>query len=517
MSGEFCSKTTEFEELDVKLLFMIDMSASNISPDSDREGARFDLIEQLLQDASSEDSCFKGADVEVAIIGFATQIIGGVSSSICRANRFVDPQTALQHLDELRTLHNQTVQDGNEGRQPQSGVARTNYINAMDCLSNTITDDLPVGNKSSSLYSSFFLTDGAPTDELTTDQLRLNLKNSIEAMRNQVVQRAFGVSVQPVLYGYLSLDDGQNEEEKVKAKSILNAIAEAGRTLLKSVANVEQIDFCGLVNAGSNRRYKVKRFGAINLTAKAVGNRLIPDSDMDGLADEEESLMGFDPQKARSKYPVLDGICKSGICNSDIKVQDCLGVNEVGLSKCDVDRLNLTDGLDSDKDLIPDFIEILKGTDATDINENFRNSDNDSLQNYAEILQGSDPLSYNSSYNKDLLMDYSVQLMPMPMPGCEQPQESWVYSIDNVPLVETLETKNTDVFSLSHAPMNHAAQENVIFVYYIVVEEMESGEEFESQYLYGQYLKMKPGEPAPMVKDFKLLGKIDSTFRLVGE
>lgn len=506
-AGEFCSKTTEFEKLDVKLLFMIDMSTSNIEEENDIDGNRFALIRDVLEGIDTEGSCFQGAEVEVAVMGFAKEIIGGSTGSVCSPARFVDTNTALGHLQTYENIHAAARADVFNASPDLKG---TSYIKATDCVQSAITGDLPTENKSATLYTSFFITDGAPKDE--NSNLSQVLANSIESVQNLVKQKAFGFSFQPILYGKLADPAASvDPNEKDKALNVLNAMALAGRSLLKLATDFASIDFCSLANSGSNSRFKVKRFGAINLTAKMEGSELLPDSDMDGIPDRDEAVFGYDPQKARSNFMVLDGICRNGICTGVEK--DCGGINALGLSQCDVDKLSLTDGLDTDRDLIPDFVELLKGTDPVSISENFRNSDNDGLANYTEILQGSDPVSYDESYDDNLLMKYSVEKLPVSISGCEMPQESWTFHIENIPLVPTLETKNTDELTSSRDYLNHLKDENVIFVYYIVVEEMEEGEAYETQYLYGQFIKVKSGEDIPNPEDFKLLDKIDGQFK----
>lgn len=510
-AGEFCSKTTEFEKLDVKLLFMVDMSTSNIEEQNDLDGVRFDLIRSVLEGIDSEESCFQGANVKIAVQGFAKEIIGGSTATVCSASRYVEPDQALAQLQAYEDIHD-TARGNIFGAS--ADLKGTSYVKATNCIQSTVVNDLPATGKSSTLYTNFFITDGAPKD--SDENLAQVLANTIEGIQTQVKTKAYGMSFQPILYGKLADPLAEvSEEEKSIALNVLNAMAQAGRTLLKLATDFASIDFCSLANSGSNRRFKVKRFGAINMTAKMEGDQLLPDSDMDGIADRDEAALNYDPQKARSQFMVLDGICRNGICTG--LENSCEGINALGLSKCDVDKLSLTDGLDSDSDLIPDFIELLKGTDPVAISENFRNSDNDALPNYAEILQGSDPVSYDEGYESRLLMTYSVEKLSVAINNCELPQESWAFHIDNIPLVPTLETLNTDELSLSKDYLNHAAGENVIFVYYIVVEEMEEGEEYETQYLYGQFIKVEPGLPIPEPKAFELLGKIDGQFSVKEE
>lgn len=514
-AGEFCSKTTEFKKVDVKLVFMIDMSSSNIDFQNDLEGTRLDLVEDLLTTLDDEESCFNGANLEIAVLGFAREIIGAESQNICVASRFVDPATALTHLQLYRDKHDEARAQREKGQNVSSSLNGTSYTRAVDCVVNVVSGDLPTDDSYSGvMYQTYFLTDGDPTDNVDTAVLKENLRAKIGDLKVQVQQKAFSFIFQPVLYGSLAVDDGNDVDSRNRALQVLGAMAGAGGSIVKNTSDVSELNFCSLANSGSNRTYKVKRFGAINLTAKAVGDRLLPDSDMDGIVDEEELMLGYDPQKARSKYIVLDGICKNGICSGLEQINDCKGVNALGLTQCDVDKLNLTDGLDSDKDLLPDFIEIIKSTDPVSNNDNYRNSDNDNWRNYTEVLQGSDPVSFDEDLSHELLMKYAVEKSPVPFSDCELPQESWSFSLEQVPLVATKATNNSDIFSLSKAYLNHEEGENVIFVYYIVSEELEEGEENEVQYLYGEFFKISPGKAVPTSQGFRLMGSLNGSFKV---
>ena len=62
--------------------------------------------------------------------------------------------------------------------------------------------------------------------------------------------------------------------------------------------------------------------------------------------------------------------------------------------------------------------------------------------------------------------------------------------------------------------LNHEAGENVIFVYYIVSEELEEDVENEVQYLYGEFFKLSPGKAVPASQGFQLMGSLNGSFSL---
>lgn len=78
--------------------------------------------------------------------------------------------------------------------------------------------------------------------------------------------------------------------------------------------------------------------------------------------------------------------------------------NPLGLSECDLKGMGLdslyshpVQGLDSDKDAIPDIVEILKGT-LPNLTDNLADPDHDGLLNQDEIAQGSNPLFSDAAF-----------------------------------------------------------------------------------------------------------------------
>ena len=145
--------------------------------------------------------------------------------------------------------------------------------------------------------------------------------------------------------------------------------------------------------------FKLKSFFVTNASMKPHVNQLQIDADRDGLSDIFERRHGFDPNVARSRGPVLDGVCfhltQTNNCYS-LKVK-CKGKeNEWEFSDCDIYAMNLhlnnspQLGLDSDGDGIPDKMEVVFELDpATD--DALLDYDNDNITNIAEVLQSTHP------------------------------------------------------------------------------------------------------------------------------
>lgn len=207
----------------------------------------------------------------------------------------------------------------------------------------------------------------------------------------------------------------------------------------------------------------MESFFVSNLNSKVVGGKLVADSDADGLSDAEEISFATDPLKRRSYKEILDSICQ----RVDYRVRCesvnvvCTGaVNGLGLSDCDRQALRLdelyghpTQGLDSDKDGIPDLLELRAGTfpnvaDATE------DPDHDLKENQYEIQIGSDPRSADGDFT-ELFKTVLTKTKLAPSTAC--PGERWQINISQVPLVLSQNFTSTNESWLSHQ-----ANENVI-------------------------------------------------------
>ena len=113
--------------------------------------------------------------------------------------------------------------------------------------------------------------------------------------------------------------------------------------------------------------YTLETFFITNLNVKFTKTGIERDTDADGLSDSEELLFGSNPMIRRTSGKVLDSICKDvsyGVNCNNFNLSCNLSHNTVGLNECDILALNLNQsigtgvGLDSDKDGIPDYLEI---------------------------------------------------------------------------------------------------------------------------------------------------------------
>ena len=172
--------------------------------------------------------------------------------------------------------------------------------------------------------------------------------------------------------------------------------------------------FCDMVSSKFGIEIHSKTFMLSILSLSQRGGEYHSDSDIDGILDVDESNLGYDPVNPRSQVNgVLDGICEmvggisqcynlmEGIsCNTDIFMPS-------GFSDCDIKVLkkywrdvNLDSSSDWDKDGVPNFVEIVKGTDPV-IDDMSNDPDNDGLSTRFEIMRSMNPFEHKKISSLD--------------------------------------------------------------------------------------------------------------------
>lgn len=510
--GGFCSMPQGSSNNAIKMLFMVDMSGSNIAignkPGTDLSMQRLEVIENFM----SQPCANQNPNNKFGVIGFSYSTFG----AICKREIFGTAAEVRTQLISLRNIQTAAAQDPVN----EQTMTETYYAEGFRCAQSIVADDV---NKTADAlrkntgYMIYFLTDGVPTDRLTGsgDSDIQGVQRMITPLLDDMIangDRAAGLRISPILYGESLLPPN----DVPRAHAILDFIADRGGSFTTSVDKAKDIDFCLLLKSGTKTKFTVKKFGVANLTALMRQGRLLADSDMDGIPDIDEVARGFDPTRARSGVngnQLLDGVCPKGLTASQCHVfTGCSAPNSMGLSSCDISALGLTDGLDSDKDGMPDLLEIVKGTQAN-YDDRFNNIDGDSRVLMDEIAVGSDPFYPDDNLPPELLISFSQRLAAQPIMGCDANQESWTFHIDNVPLVPTLATVVDDPISSQVEFLKHGVNENVLFIYYIVGKANDNAASPTPARLYGQFVKALYGKSlnvSPGV--FTFMGEINGIF-----
>lgn len=222
---------------------------------------------------------------------------------------------------------------------------------------------------------------------------------------------------------------------------------------------------------GSLSDYTVDATYVTNMSYVLSQSVIAPDSDSDGLSDEDEIRYGFSPVNRRSTSSVLDSTCLnlSGRSNCQHLVPACTGVpNKLGLSDCDIKLLNLdmlyghpNHGLDSDKDGIPDVLEMVRGL-LPNVRDDNDDPDHDLRLNSREVLESTDALHADRAVDSYAVMRTTVSQVNNS--GNCAGGEEWLLESVRIPLVPVKQyfdpAENT--LGTSGLTFSHAEDENVI-------------------------------------------------------
>jgi hypothetical protein len=457
-SAKICNDIRFFNQKGNKFLFIVDMSASNVGDwfyeevggtkfwyfnptlATDPEGSRFEAIRYFI------DHCGGQSGAQFSVIGFSNTAgilsSGSAPALACSNVGFVTPQVAKAQVDLLKARQTldqnwffQWSKEKNKyltGSTPESLILGvTSYGSAMSCSEKILISDLtssatiPADN-----YYVFFLSDGIPEDKKGTG-CKLTAKtpeekeacylssvsDSMQMIRTAAITKTKNLRFTGVYYG-----------PDPTVPRVLDSVAKEGGTsgavALKSFSG-EQTALCSLFVSQSALEYKPDSFVAVDLTAMRKNGKIVADSDMDGVDDETEFAEGTDPQNPRSTgIPgVLDGICHrlGGVarCKEERSKVVCHPnqFNAVGLSDCDYKILGLDRrdvgswGLDTDKDGMLDFIEIIKGSNPG-VPDMMGDPDGDGWMTRDEIVRGTDPFVPDAAYPEYLMTLFKTVYVP---------------------------------------------------------------------------------------------------------
>jgi hypothetical protein len=184
---------------------------------------------------------------------------------------------------------------------------------------------------------------------------------------------------------------------------------------IEEIVQFSKLDMAICLN-GDLKGYTVGSFNILNANARSLKGQLQFDSDSDGLPDSLESHLGFNPKNRRSFGAVLDSLCyalkgQSQNCAELNQACENLEINEdvFGFTPCDYQIMNGT-GLDTDKDNIPDSLELLSSLLLDEV-DSLLDYDMDGMSNIKEATLGTDPNFNDTNLKQDFLLEYSINRM----------------------------------------------------------------------------------------------------------
>lgn len=211
--------------------------------------------------------------------------------------------------------------------------------------------------------------------------------------------------------------------------------------------------------------YTLETFFVANLNLKSSKNGLAIDTDGDGLSDAEEDSAGYNKYERRSAGKVLDSICEDlnyGVDCSKFTLSCDSSQSEFGMSECDKMALNVNmniqvgAGIDSDKDGIPDILEI-RINSFPNLSDSTNDLDFDLANNITEAELGSSSRHSNKEIDPVNLVQVIKQKLTN-SPSCPN-GEYWQFTVANLPTVPVVAFLDNQLSAFS---FSHAENENVI-------------------------------------------------------
>jgi hypothetical protein len=457
ISGEFCTNPADEVSFPVKLLIVMDQSASLQC--TDPNNARLDALNR----AGSELDALP--NVEFGVVGFASW------SNITEfSNRWGDASAALS-LDE-----------GSDG-------PATDYQGALSTVLRVLEQDMIDAGPAEvarSKYIILFLSDGIPEPRCNAgcdddDDLLYGVCNTSEEIPDdvyvdmysecpeynqspQIMQKVQDIISLGDTYGagemklhsiflfapenIVTAQCGDVAEQfgyvREEAEPLLRKMADEGMGTFRDVNTTEEIDFLDFDYESLQARYDMKEFFAINMNVVPGETGVLIDSDGDGLGDDEEFEAGLTRLSQDSDGDHFSDLleyryAKKGFDPKDPEIPSigCSLTNDSdgdGLRDCE-ERFLKTDELlvDSDGDRIPDGVEFRLGLNPTEADTS-RDHDFDNARSGEEVRVGTNPLVLDEEGMLVNKIIYSVN------PGNVGPQETQCYNfeIQNLTLVPTM-------------------------------------------------------------------------------
>ncbi len=267
-------------------------------------------------------------------------------------------------------------------------------------------------------------------------------------------------------------------------------------------------NFCVSKTAGS--KYVKTKLYFLNLTAKPMEHRLVPDTDVDGLEDSlETGASALFSSTNRRSSGILDSICyRRGVgSNCAPSAGSCDPTKKFfygGISECDLAAFTGNGGpkgLNIDgstkMDFVPDLLEVLRGTSVSSEDADI-SSDRDVLTNEQEIILGTDPndeFSYDPPLANRALIDLTKDAVPNSV--CNG-QDSYSFYVNQFPTIPLEPYSDSD-------GMAHGRDENIGLIILVSRNSVTSNVEYYS-YLFRVFHNSGGYEIVAAPEDFVLEG-----------
>lgn len=436
----FCTTRADTIRSNLKFIFVVDRSGSNqirydtqnpsiTFPGTDPNGARrFDALLRFV-DGFQDDEY-----IHWSMINFSS-----------------DARVAQDFTNDKQAFYDFVLDQRDRTAQIDSGS--TNYLSALENLTNLIEEDIDNARDQDPLISSnyvvFFISDGEPIVQqvLQDGEQILGRIENITAFEEEERLLVEGIQVNSAYY--------YEDPVSLGARDLLNNMSMTGNGDFLEFASGQEIDFSRFAIPIRISRFALKEIWITNPNAIWDGNVLVADSDADGISNQQEITLGSDPYNYDSdgngvgdgvEYrvsgdtrPCQDAQCRSTAANPFTTCRSlALSTNPIVYPDTDKDFLNDCEERllgsdrrdpDSNRDYVPDWIafvnqiQMIQGT-----SDLFTDPDRDGLTNYQELKKNS-PLRVNNS----LVSNLQELIYTGRMVSTNQDQDCFSYQIQKLP------------------------------------------------------------------------------------
>ena len=482
VDGRFCTTDPDDLAFPVKLLFVVDESASMeaTDPDATRSDALVDVI----------NSVFDVPGVEIGIIGFGLGVtphtekcddygnvgpdgVSGTADDVPRTNcraGFAPPAQAIAGAIETG-----------------EAAGTTDFLGTLNSVIAFLADDMSQSDPlalQNARYAVIFLSDGLPDADGSFDPIgtcrdaaeweragktvnNAGVVTAVGDLLEQIEELARQYDVRELTFNAAFAAAAQTQAPiKACGSTFMRAMAKQGKGVFRDFSSGEAINFLFIDFTSFKRIFAMKSFLAANLSAApfslAIGvddrvqsddptlARGIIDSDADGLPDEQEKLIGTDPEQQDTDADGFSDLLEhrltiSGLdpldptdadCGADVDKGDFDGD---GLRDCE-ERFFGTNvrAYDTDNDGFGDGVEVMFGLNPA-IDDTLFDVDFDGVRN-------SNELRAHSRVDNDDVIELSEHAYRYRIveDGLEGSSLCYTFTVDNIALATTTGARDSD-------------------------------------------------------------------------